>query len=115
MTLIVLRTLIMEVELKFTYMPPKSSSLYFSLIFPVSLHASLTCSVRSSTLSGTIGRSILSKVSSINKTRSLMGFAVVSDQFCLSIRVMEVALIKSIMNKDRDTKKTSASTAEIIK
>ena len=80
MTLMVARSLIEEVVLKLTNVPPKSTSLYCSLMPPVSLHASLTCSMSSSTVSGTSGRSILSELSSLNKMRSRMGFAILTDQ-----------------------------------
>ena len=80
MTLMMARSLIEEVELKLTNVPPKSISLYYSLMPPVSLHASLTCSMSSSKLSGTSGRSILSELSSLNKMRSRMGFAILTDQ-----------------------------------
>ena len=76
----VVRSLIEEVELKLTNAPPKSISLYCSLMPPVSLYASLTCSMSSSTVSGTSGRSILSELSSLNKMRSRMGFAILTDQ-----------------------------------
>lgn len=80
MTLMVVRSLIMEVEFKFTNVPPKSTSLYCSLIPPATLHDSLTCSMSSSTVSGTLDRSILSELLSLNKMRSRMGFAIFVDQ-----------------------------------
>lgn len=80
MTLIVVRSLIMEVELKLTNIPPKSMSLYCSLMSPESLHMFLTCSMSSSTVSGTLARFILSELSPLNKMRSHMGFAILTNQ-----------------------------------
>lgn len=50
MTLMVVRSLIKEVEFKLTNVQPKSSSLYCSLMPPLSLHVYLTCSMSSSTV-----------------------------------------------------------------
>lgn len=105
MTLMVVRSLIEEVELKLTNVPPKSISLYCTLMPPVSLYASWIHSVSSSTVSGTSGRSILSELSSLNKMRSRMGFAILTD-LRLSVRVQEAALTPTKITKDRDTQKT---------
>lgn len=78
MTLMVVRSLIMEVELKLTN--ATSTSLYCSLMPPAGLYDSLTCSMSSSTVSGTADRSILLELPSHNKMRSRMGFAVLMDQ-----------------------------------